>query len=190
MQVDGIGGLSLGALTASPASDGTFAIDGVPPGRFRVTATSLGSLALRAAMLEDKDTLDEPFEVTVGQPITGLRVELTDRPTVVTGTLVDQLGRPAPEYAVVMFSTDRALWFSAPRRMTGLVRLDSTGAFRITGLPPGTYYLSALTDAAPQQLTDPSFLEQLATIALTVTLTEGEQKRQDIKLAGGGLLNL
>lgn len=183
-QVDGVAGLSFGAQTAVPASDGTFLIEGVPPGRFRVTAAGLGALALRAAVLEDKDTLDDPFEVTAGQHIAGLRVTLTDRPTVVTGTLVDQLGRPAPEYGVVMFSTDRALWFSAPRRMTGLVRLDSTGAYRITGLPPGTYYLSALTDAAPQQLADPSFLEQLAASALTVTLTEGEQKRQDLRLSG------
>jgi protocatechuate 3,4-dioxygenase beta subunit len=183
-QVDGFQGLSLGALTATPAADGTFQIDGVPAGQFRLRATGLGSLALRAAMLADRDTLDDPFEVTTGQQVTGLRVVLTDQPTVVTGTLIDQLGRPAPEYAVVMFSTDRALWFRAPRRSTGLVRLDSTGAFRITGLPPGSYYLSALTDASPQQLADPSFLEQLAARALTVTLSEGEQKKQDLKLSG------
>jgi hypothetical protein len=112
-------------------------------------------------------------------------VVLTDQPTVVTGTLVDQLGRPAPEYAVVMFSTDRVQWLSSPRRMTGLVRLDSAGAYRITGLPPGSYYLSAVTDASPQQLADPTFLEQLIPGALTVTLTEGQQKKQDLKLAGG-----
>jgi hypothetical protein len=184
-QVDGISGLSLGTPTADPAADGTFRFEGVPPGRYRVTASGLGALHLQSAALGERETLDDPFEVALGEHVTGLRVAVSPAATVVAGTLLDQLGRPAPEFAVVMFSTDRTHWFAAPRRMTGLVRLDSNGAYRITGLPPGTYHLSAVTDASPQQLADPTFLEELAASALTVTLASGEQKRQDLKLSGG-----
>lgn len=182
--VGGIPGFSLGAATADAGSDGTFRFEGVAPGHYRVAATGLGAFHVQAAMLNDRETLDESFAVTSGQAIAGLRVVVSDKVTAVTGTLSDQLGRPAPEFAVVMFSTERAHWVAAPRRMTGLVRLDSNGAYRITGLPPGTYYLSAVTDASPQQLADPSFLEELAASALTITLTPGEQKRQDLKLSG------
>jgi protocatechuate 3,4-dioxygenase beta subunit len=168
-----------------PNADGSFRFEGVPPGHYRVAASGLGSFVLHSAMLNDRETLDEPFVVASGQQISGLRVAVTDVPTTVTGTLSDQLGRPAPEFAVVMFSTDRTHWFAAPHRMTGLVRLDSNGAYRITGLPPGTYHLSAVTDASAQQLADPTFLEELAASALTVTLAPGEQKRQDLKLSGG-----
>jgi hypothetical protein len=62
------------------------------------------------------------------------------------------------------------------------VKLDSRGSYRISGLPPGTYYLSAVTDAEPSELADPSFLEQLAAASLTFTLKEGEVKVQDIKM--------
>jgi len=41
-------------------------------------------------------------------------------------------------------------------------------------LPPGTYYLSAVTDAEPTELGDTAFLEQLAAASLTFTLKEGE----------------
>jgi hypothetical protein len=182
-QVDAIPGLALGTPTIDPNPDGTFRFEGVPPGRYRVTASGLGPLHLQSAILADRETLDDPFEVGLGQDVTGLHVAVSPASTVVSGTLLDQLGRPAPEFAVVMFSADRAHWATAPRRMTGLVRLDSNGAYRITGLPPGTYYLSAVTDASPQQLADPTFLEGLAAAALTVTLTPGEQKRQDLKLS-------
>lgn len=183
--VGGIPGFSLGTASTEVGSDGVFRFEGVAPGHYRVTASGLGTLHLQSAMLGDRETLDEPFPVTSGQAIAGLRVVVSDKATAVTGTLSDQLGRPAPEFAVVMFSTERAHWSVAPRRMTGVVRLDSNGAYRITGLPPGTYYLSAVTDASPQQLADPTFLEELAASALTITLTQGEQKRQDLKLAGG-----
>jgi hypothetical protein len=66
--------------------------------------------------------------------------------------------------------------------MTGLVKLDSRGSYRISGLPPGTYYLSAVTDAEPSELADPAFLEQLAAASLTFTLKEGEVKVQDLKI--------
>lgn len=183
--VGGIPGFSLGTPTAEPDSDGAFRFEGVAPGRYRVAATGLGAFLVQSAMLNERETLDEAFEVGSSQEISGLRVVVSDTPTVVSGTLFDQLGRPAPEFAVVMFSTDRAHWSAAPRRMTGLVRLDSNGAYHIAGLPPGTYHLSAVTDATPQQLADPAFLEELAASSLTITLTQGEQTRQDLTLSGG-----
>jgi hypothetical protein len=41
-----------------------------------------------------------------------------------------------------------------------------------------------LTDADPAQLSDISFLDQLAATAIRITLGEGERKVQDIKMAG------
>jgi hypothetical protein len=180
--VGAIGGSAAAPAAESAQPDGTFAFAGVAPGRYRLTVTGATNLTLRSAMLGDVDTLDGSFEVLVRQDVTGMRVVLTTQPTQLTGTLFDGLGRPAPEYAVIVFSTDRAHWTAAPRRMTGLVKLDSGGSYRISGLPPGTYYLSAVTDAEPSELADPAFLEQLATVSLTFTLKEGEVKVQDIKM--------
>jgi hypothetical protein len=86
---------------------------------------------------------------------------------------------------VVVFSTDRAHWTTAPRRISGVVRVASDGRFSVAGLPPGEYYLGVLTDADPSQLSDLPFLDQLAATAIRITLDEGERKVQDVKMAGG-----
>jgi hypothetical protein len=85
---------------------------------------------------------------------------------------------------MVAFSTDRALWTSAPRRVSSAVRLSSDGRYRVTGLPPGEYYLSALADFDPVQLGDPAFLESLISQSIKVTLGESERKVQDLKIGG------
>jgi uncharacterized protein (DUF2141 family) len=177
--------------TAAPASsvaaqpDGSFRIPDVAPGRYRVRVTGAGSWSLRSAILNGRDTLDVPLEVRAGEDVDNLEIALIDRPTEVTGTLFDQLGRPAPEFSVVVFSTDRAHWTTAPRRLSGVVRVASDGRFSVAGLPPGEYYLGVLTDADPSQLSDLSFLDQLAATAIRITLGEGERKVQDVKMAGG-----
>ena len=77
---------------------------------------------------------------------------------------------------MLAFSTDRALWTTAPRRVSGAARLSSDGRYRISGLPPGEYYLAAMTDFDPAQLDDPSFLESLIPRAVKVVIGEGERK--------------
>ena len=100
-------------------------------------------------------------------------VTATDVPATTLGTLVDQLGRPSPEFAVIAFSAPLD-GSSAANQRARQDRLD--GAFRIRGLPPGEYLLVAVADADPRQLADPTFLEELALGAIRVTLAEGEQK--------------
>ena len=139
-------------------------------------------VAQRSAVLGERDTLDVPFEVRLGQPITGLTVTMTDQPTELTGTVSDPSGRPTSEYFMLAFSTERALWTTSPRRVSGAARLSSDGRYRIGGLPPGEYYVAAMTDFTPGQLDDPPFLESLVPLAVKVVIGEGERKVQDYKI--------
>lgn len=181
-----IAGTALTPPAMSPQADGSFAFTNVPPGKYRLSMTGGGSWSLRSAMVNGRDTLDQPLDVPPGQDVPDVAVTSTDQPTEITGTLLDQLGRPTPEYAIVAFSTDRAYWSTAPRRVSGVVKAGSDGRFSVTGLPPGEYFLTALTDPDPSQLRDQSFLEQVAGSAIRVTLAEGEKKVQDFKLSGSG----
>jgi hypothetical protein len=181
--VPAIPGTMLNLPAVSPQPNGAFEITGVPPGRYRLSVAGAGAWSLRAAIVNGADMLDAPLEVPSGQSITDVAVTFTDRPAEVSGTLLDQLGRPAPEYAVVMFSTDREHWGASPRRHSGAVKLASDGKFVVRGLPPGEYYLTAITDPDPSQLADPVVLEQLAAASLKLVLAEGEKKVQDLKLA-------
>lgn len=180
--VDGYTAVVPARVVATTRPDGTFVFDGVGPGKWRVTAASLPpSWSLRSAVLEGRDTLDAPIDVRPGQSIADLTVTMTDRPTVLSGTIFDATGQPTSEYSIVAFSTNRALW-TVPRRVSSVTRLSSDGRFTITGLPPGDYYLAVSADFDPVQLGEASFLESLVAAAVNVAITEGERKVQDYRI--------
>jgi hypothetical protein len=186
----------LGASSAAVNADGTFQIKGVMPDKYRVsvlgqgmflgpTVSSPAGFTLKSAIWNGRDASDQPFDVKPNSEITGLVVTFTDRPTEISGTVLDEAGRAAPGFPIVVFSTDRAYWTVGSRRVQQ-VRPSSDGKFKLGGLPPGEYYVSAVTDLDPTDLYDPAFLERLAAMSFKISLADGEKKVQDLKLAGGG----
>jgi hypothetical protein len=111
-------------------------------------------------------------------------VTFVDQPTEISGTLMDSAGKPMPGFSIVVFSTDRATWSASSRRISPPIQVASDGKYKVTGLPPGDYFLAALTDYENGDLGDVSFLDQIAAVAIKVTLGEGEKKTQDLKIGG------
>ena len=109
---------------------------------------------------------------------------LTNRPTELTGTFVDAGGRAAPDYHVIAFSTDARFWETGSWRVVQ-ARPSTNGVFRIVGLPPGEYWLGAVSDIEANQIYDPALLDQLKAAAVKVTLTAGEKQTQNLRVAGG-----
>src|SRR6185503_16974934 len=103
----------------------------------------------------------------------------------VTGLLIDSAGKPAPQFYVMVFSTDKAMWLQGSRRLRPPVRPGTDGRFTIPGLPSGDYFIAALTEFDNADIYDAAFLEAIAKGAMKITLAEGEMKAQDLKLAGG-----
>jgi hypothetical protein len=165
----------------SPKDDGTFAFEHVPPGKYRLSTSPAGAWSVLSATANSRDTLDTPLEVLPGVD-PNLTVTFTDQPTELTGLLADNLGRPAPEYSVVVFSADRSLWTVSPRRTSGLIRVGTDGRYRVAGLPAGEYILCVVTNIEPALLNEISFLDQISQSGVRVTLSDGEKKTQDIKL--------
>jgi hypothetical protein len=174
------------------APDGSFTISGVAPGRYRVSAsvpTSGGgpqTWTPRSAVIGSQDALDLPFEVRSGNGVSDAVVTFTDRPTEIAGTLFDANGRPTPQFFIVVFATDRTFWLPSSRRVRS-ARPGNTGAYRFAGLPPGEYYVVAVTDFDQNELYTTPFLESLASAAsLKITLGEGEKVVKDLKLRTAG----
>jgi hypothetical protein len=111
-------------------------------------------------------------------------VTFTDQPTEVSGRLIDAAGKPMPGFAIVMFSTDRSTWAPGSRRISPPIQVASDGKYKVTGLPPGDYFLAALTDYENGDLGEVSFLDQIANVAIKLTLGDGEKKVQDLKIGG------
>jgi hypothetical protein len=180
------GPTSMGAPSVVAQADGTFVIPGVGPGEYRLSANVPAGTAatspwsLKSAIISNVDTLDAPF--TVRTDVGGAVITFTDRPTELTGSLLDTSGKPALEYFIVVFPADRSLWTAQSRRVRS-ARPGNTGAFRIAGLPPGDYYVCAMTDLEPNLLNTAAYLEPLVAASIKLNLTEGEKKTQDLKIA-------
>ena len=100
--------------------------------------------------------------------------------------MLDAQGHPSFAVAIVAFSTNRALWTDGSRR-TKSSQPATNGVFDIPALPPGEYYVAAVPDFDPSELGDPSFLAEISALAMKVSLADGEQRRLDLKMAGGSL---
>jgi hypothetical protein len=61
-------------------------------------------------------------------------------------------------------------------------RPASDGTYRVAALPPGEYYVAALTEIDDADIYDASFLEQVAAAAFKISIAEGEKKKQDLQI--------
>lgn len=165
-----------------PTSDGTFRIEGVIPGAFRfVTTVESPTWAVHSIAYAGRDLADVPLDVREGDEISDIVITLTDRMAGVTGTLTDSTGRPAPELYVFMFPVDRSFWTRDSRRIRA-VRADLGGAYSVTGLPAGEYYLCATTAIDATLQSDAAYLELFVPAAIRMTLGDAEQRTQDLRV--------
>jgi len=82
-----------------------------------------------------------------------------------------------------VFPANRALWRPDSRRVRS-ARSGTDGRWIVRGLPPGEYLVAALTDLDPDELRDAAFLETLLAASVKVSLGDGEQKVQDLRIGG------
>ena len=171
-----------GGFGARVTADGTFELRGlIGPSMFRIGNPPAG-WTLKSVRLDGEDITDTPHELKGGETVSGLEIELSDKPTRLNGTVTNGQNQPIKDYAVVVFSDDSARW--APQsRFVRAGRPDQDGRFQITGLPPGRYLAVALEYLEQGSETDPELLEQLKSKATDFLLSEGETHQLDLKLS-------
>lgn len=163
--------------------DRRFSIPGLVPGPHRVQATfntPEANWILKSAIIKGQDALDVPFVLEPGDSITDAVLTFTNRTQELSGKLSDASGRPAPDYTVVLFPEDTALW-SSPRRIR-TARPGTDGNYTMANLPAGTYRIAAVTDIAPGEERDVTLLQELLAASIQVVIADGEQKTQDIRI--------
>jgi hypothetical protein len=128
----------------------------------------------KSATIGGLDVSETPIELLRDVP--DLVITFTDRLSGLGGTVHDSNGNPDSSAAVVVFPASADGWRnygSTPRRL----KSDATnakGEFGISVLPPGVYYAVAIPEADSDNWFDPKVLDDLARIATTVTILEGE----------------
>jgi hypothetical protein len=166
---------------AMTGSDRNFRIAGYLPGRYRVRVTNSPSgWMFKSAMLNGVDVSETPFELT--RDIADLMLTFTDRWSGISGSVQ---GRGAEGATVLAFTTDAQAWTTAgpnSRRFRSGRAATATGAFGISSLPPGDYYVIAVREEDAVDWRDPATLDLLARAATQITILEGEHKTIDLQM--------
>ena len=175
--------VSLGVTAADVQPDHTFTLQGATPGRFRfqptMPATVSNDWMMRAADAGGRSVLDVPLELIAD--LDNVVITFTDRVSQVRGTVQDVTGVGAPDYYVILFPADRALWAMRSPRIHA-IKVAHDGSYRFRKIMPGDYLIASTADVETGEWMDPSFLQRIAASALRISIAEGEQKVQDFKI--------
>lgn len=184
-------------LTATPASqftmtggmaraairdDWTFEIKGLAGQRlFRFSQGLPSGWMIQSVSHGQTDITDTPLDVT--EDVERVLITVTNRPARISGSVVDDRGKPATGCSVVIFPDDAALLPPASTRYLRAPRPGDDGRFKVENLPAATYLVVALESLEPGEENDPDLLEQLRAMATRVTLGWGDAKDLPLKLA-------
>jgi len=142
--------------SAKTDKNGRFVFDKVPPGNYRVTVNRTSKFVLvtneEFGLANDAvfgSIRGIPVSAKPGDQIRDLRIEVKPAASI-SGRIVDRKGKPAEGVSVTAltasYENGRRMLFGATRRTGGIMasaRTDRRGEYRIEGLEPGQYFVSA-----------------------------------------------
>lgn len=182
-------GTTIRTIAFSPGvplrADGSFEVSGVPPGSFalQILPIDAANWWARSAILGERDLFDGLIEVGRAS-MADVVVTFTDKRSELSGALQTATGAPASDVFVIAYATNPAMWGPRARRVQA-VRPGVDGRFSIKDLPPGDYYLSAVTEVEQEELQESKFLEELIKASIKISIGEGEKKVQNLRMGGG-----
>jgi len=172
--------------SANIRPDGSFAIEGINgPRRLEVLKAPPGWVLreIRSSGINITDRV-LPFG-TAHDSVRDVEVVLTDRVSELTGSVRDDRSRPIASATIVVFSTDRSLWYPQSRHIQRQ-RSEADGRFSMSGLPAGQYYAASVRNVpadGDEAWQEPSFLESLIPGAQNVLVSEGTRASTSFRLS-------
>lgn len=127
--------------SATTDGDGRWTLKGLPAGKYVVSVTKGGYVTLSYGQRRPFDQ-GQQVDVAAGQAIDKLDVSLP-KGGVIVGRIQDEFGEP---FAGIRVATMRSRYVNGQRRLVAVGPTDTTddvGQYRLHGLAPGEYYVSA-----------------------------------------------
>jgi hypothetical protein len=159
-------------------AEGTFELTGVIGSVVLSIGTPAGDWTLKTIELNGRNLADAPIDLRHGETLNGVRVLLTNRPTILRGRLLNETQQPV-DGTVVVFPEDTSRWREDSRTIRA-ARPNQHGEFSIKGLPAGKYLIAAVDYVQDGQWHDPEFLAELRLRAERLSLADAEDKRIDL----------
>ncbi len=125
-----------GGYVVVTSDQGTFAIDNIAPGNYRLDAECTGFLDAR---------YDAELRLSADDKLTGVEIKMVPQ-AILSGRVLDQDGDPWPRAQVHLF---QSVWKKGRRHLedANTSDVDDRGEFRTSGLSPGRYYVLAQPEA-------------------------------------------
>lgn len=168
------------ARTARVNSNGQFILSAVTPGEYELILepSTAGPWAVKTAELDGRTATDDLISVGSGGG-SELAVVVSDKWAQVTGTLTDPNNHPVNAYEIVAFPIESDQRGSL--RRIKVVRPSADGRFVISTLPDGDYYIAAVVDIDPNEIS-PDLLSELAGSAVAIHLEAGQIKVENLRV--------
>jgi Carboxypeptidase regulatory-like domain len=134
-------GPDIGAKTAMTDAEGRYEFRDLPGGRFNLSATKSGFVTVQYGQTRPFES-GKPIELADAQVLDKADIAMP-RGSVIAGRVLDEFGDPVAD---AMVNAMRSAWSGGRRRLQPTGRMAQTndlGQYRIYGLPPGDYYVSA-----------------------------------------------
>jgi hypothetical protein len=130
-----------GGRAALTDDSGAFDFIDLPPSRYTLTVSKTGYVPLSYGQRRPLQA-GTPLQLAAGQELKGIEFRLP-RGSVISGHVYDENGDPMPG---TMVNVMRYQYAQGNRQLvpTGTSRTDDRGEYRVWGLNPGDYYVSAL----------------------------------------------
>jgi hypothetical protein len=141
---------------ATTDAQGRFEIRELPAGRYSMTASKGGFVSLQFGQRRPSES-GTPIELGDGQTIDKITIALP-RGSVLGGRITDEFGEPVANAVVMAW---RYGYAAGTRRLmptqaaNSRDTTDDQGHYRLFGLPPGEYVVSAMLRGGGPEVTDP-----------------------------------
>ncbi len=169
---------------ATTDGQGRFELKDLVAGRYTMTASKGGFVSLQYGQRRASES-GTPIELGDGQTIDKLVIALP-RGSVLGGRITDEFGEPVANATVIAM---RYGYAAGGRRMmptnaaNSRDTTDDQGHYRLFGLPPGEYYVTAMLRTGGPEITDPMGGEQSGYAATYYPGTPNVNEAQRVTLA-------
>jgi hypothetical protein len=136
---------------------------------------------IKTVLQRGVDVTDTGVVFRPGERVDDVQIVLSNRLSVVSGSVAAEGGGPVKDYVVVLFADDPERWGPASRHIAS-ARPNQQGQFEVKGLPPGNYLALAVEYLEEGQDRDPAFLQDMRPSGTSFALGEGERKVLSLKI--------
>ncbi|HUS05833.1 MAG TPA: carboxypeptidase-like regulatory domain-containing protein, partial [Bryobacteraceae bacterium] len=174
--LDGMDGLTMNTPNATVAADGTFTLQNVSAGQFRINITGLPANSyVKSVKAGNQEALETGADIAGPVPV---EIVLSPNAGQITGSVQDAKQQPLSGVTVVLApdASRRSQYWLFKTAAT-----SQTGGFTLSGIPPGEYTLLSWEDIEDGAYQDPDVVARYESQGKKITIKDGSSETVQVQ---------